>query len=86
MPCLYWGCALAQTDIGGLWAVAKIRPRWYWTLRRLYLAWRLWTPLLRVPPEEYELDWTTAWDVASVVYAHALVGPCKVHRRRKDTR
>ena len=72
MRMLYWGECMAQTDIGGLWVAAKVRPLWYWTLCRLRLFWALASPWSDTPP----LDWRTAWDVSEV--AVGLVGPVPV--------
>lgn len=64
-----WTTVLAQTDVRDpeinkpLYAYAKVRPRWYWTLRRLKLflgiVWRKWD-------EGYRLSWSTAWEVSEV--------------------
>ena len=77
MSKLYWGRTMAQTDIGGLWCYAKVRPRAYWLLRRIRLfaliVWR------RYDPGCDRLDWRTAWDVAACAEG---LGPCEVHRGR----
>jgi len=48
----------------------RIRPRWYWQLKRLWLfariVWR-WHDTQR-------LDWRTAWTVARIIYAQEM-GP-----------
>ena len=78
MRMLYWGEAMAQTDVGGLWVVAKIRPRWYWLLRRVRL-------FLRIVWRRYEnarLDWRTSWSVSAV--AGGLSGPVLVRAGRPE--
>ena len=73
----YWGHAMAQTDVGGLWAVAKIRPRWYWWLKRLWLFSRIVWRMPDSDPRCTRIDWRTAWEVARVAEG---LGPCEVHR------
>jgi len=71
---IYWGTALAQTDIGGLWVWAKVRPWWYWRIRRvrlfLYLVWRRY--------ETTRLTVEVAWAVSKV--AETRYGPWPVHK------
>ena len=75
---LYWGTAFCQTDIGGLWTWAKVRPWWYWELCRI----KLWTKLVwrRYEPESGRFSMVFAWGIASIAYS-GLTGPCAVHRR-----
>jgi hypothetical protein len=71
---IYWGRVMAQTDIGDGWINAKIRPRWYWTYRRLCLfagiVWRRWDAQCT------RLDWRTAWSVSD---CHGFIGPMVVN-------
>lgn len=63
-----WTSALRPTDITDpatgepLYVCAKIRPRWYWGVRRVWLfvriVWRRW--------ETERLNWSTAWAVSTV--------------------
>ena len=66
--CGYWGCAFVETDIpntyegGYCWTWAKIRPRWYWWIRRMQMFLEIvWRPF-----ETSRIDWRTAWDVSKV--------------------
>ena len=72
MRMLYWGECMAQTDIGGLWVAAKVRPTWWWTCRRV----QLFLSIVWRRMETTRLDWRTAWDVSEV--AVGLVGPVPV--------
>lgn len=67
---IYWGSALAQTDVLGLWAYAKVRPRWYWLWRRLCLfcgiVWR------RYDDQCGRIGLATAWEVARIVFRSKL--------------
>ena len=66
-----WGHVLAPTNLhdpetgNPLYVWAKIRPAWYWTLRRWWLfasiVWREWEP-------GYRLSIKTAWSVACTVH------------------
>jgi len=70
---IYWGHCWCRADFGG-WVNAKVRPRWYWWLRRVRLfsviVWR-WCDLAR-------LDWRTSWVVAGIA-AIGLVGPMRCY-------
>lgn len=65
-----WTSALRPTDITDpatgepLYVMAKIRPHWYWGVRRLWLfariVWRRWDT------DTSRLDWRTAWAVSKV--------------------
>ena len=76
-----WGNVFCQTDVGGLWCGAKVRPAWFWWLKRVRLfLWLVW----RRPdsdPACTRLDWDTAWSVSEV--AVGLTGPLRVHRGRQ---
>ena len=70
-----WTPRLVQTDITDpatgepLYVYARIRPRWYWTMRKLWLFVRIvWRPY-----EGGRIAWRTAWDVAFV--SVGLTGP-----------
>ena len=72
---LYWGTVRAQTDVGGLWIHAKVRPAWYWWLRRLHL-------FLGIVWRNYEgpgtrIDARTAWSVSHA--AIGLTAPVPIH-------
>jgi hypothetical protein len=75
---LYWGNVMAQTDMGGLWIRAKIRPPLYWWLCRVKLfaliVWR------RYDPQCTPMDWRTAWEVSKVAEG---LPPCYVNRGPK---
>jgi len=80
MSKLYWGRAMAQTDVGGLWVRAKVRPKCYWFIRRLRL-------FLRIVWRRYEterIDWRTAWQISKV--AVGLVGPVEIRGGREARR
>lgn len=81
MRCIYWGDVLVGTDVGeGLYVSAKVRPRWFWMLKRVRLFIRLcWHDLREA--DGYRIGLRTAWDVAGIVYDDALVGPVCVDRR-----
>ena len=70
--CIYWGTVNCESgDFPGLWLRAKIRPRWYWSWRRLcVLGAILWR---RFDPACTPMDAATAWAVSSV--AVGLIGP-----------
>ena len=64
----YWRTALIPTGLpntiqgGELYAVACLRPGWYWAIRRLReFVWWLWRPV-----EEGRSDWRTAWDISKI--------------------
>jgi hypothetical protein len=71
-----WGTIFAETDLGG-WVYAKVRPLWYWQLRRAWLfvriVWRRW--------DTARLDWRTAWQIAFEIIGTGLVGPLQVQQR-----
>ncbi len=71
---IYWGRVWAQESMAGGWLNAKVRPCWYWWLRRIRLfsviVWRTW--------DTARLDWSTAWEVSEC--AVGLVGPVDVHK------
>ena len=65
-----WGCVFAPTELHDendepLYVWAKVRPDWYWTLRRWWLfasiVWRQCEPGCRLSAE-------TAWSVACTVH------------------
>jgi len=62
---IYWGRVFCETDLCGAWVWAKVRPRWYWFLCRLWLFSRIvWRRVdTRVPDR---LEWRTAWEVSEV--------------------
>ena len=74
---IYWGNAFAETDWPGLYVYAKVRPRWYWTLKAAWLfvriVWRRW--------DTARLDWGTAWQIAFVIITPGLIGPLQVQQR-----
>lgn len=76
MSTLYWGTALAQTDLLGLWVKAKVRPWPYWFIRRL----GLFSVLLWRRYETSRIGWRLAWELSKVAVG---LGPCAVHRRKK---
>ena len=63
-----WTTRLIATDIldpttgEPLYVDAKIRPKWYWLLKRIWLfisiVWRKW--------ETARIGWLTAWEVSRV--------------------
>jgi len=60
---IYWGWVWCQTDIGGLWVWAKVRPGWYWAICRTWLFVRIvWRPVWG----DGRLDWRTAWQVSDL--------------------
>jgi len=76
MKCkIYWGGVWAQESTTGGWLFAKVRPRWYWFLRRVKLfaliVWRRWDAQIS------RMDWRTAWSVSEV--AVGLVGPIEAN-------
>ena len=65
---IYWGRALAQTDVFDLYVHAKIRPRWYWLACNL----RLFLSLVWRKQEFGRMSARTAWQVAGIVYSDNL--------------
>jgi len=62
---IHWGCVFCQTDVGGLWTWAKVRPTWFWALLRLWLFVRIvWRRVDSRCPGR--LDWRTAWQVSDL--------------------
>lgn len=69
-----WTTALRQTDIHdpetgeSLYVHARIRPTWYWKLRRIKLfltiVWRVWDVL--PDGRNHRLSIKTAWEVSEV--------------------
>jgi len=62
-----WGERLVQTDVrnpdgGYFYAVANIRPWWFWSMRR----WRLFLSILWRRYDRRRIDWRTAWKVSTV--------------------
>lgn len=78
MSTIYWGNAWARTDLGG-WVCAKIRPRWYWAYRKVWLFLRLVWRLPDSAPGCTRIDIQTAWATAGCIYDDAM-GPQRVHR------
>lgn len=74
MSKLYWGRALAQESFTGGWCHARVRPAWYWWLRRL----RLFVLIVWRRYEISRLDARTAWDISRC--AVGLVGPVSVYK------
>lgn len=74
---LYWGTVFAEVDfVRDVWCHAKVRPRWYWTLRRLQLFLSVvWRRMDSQFPQR--MDWRTAWDVAEVAMG---LEPHEIHR------
>lgn len=58
-----------------LYVLCKVRPRWYWHMRRLSLflgiVWRHY--------EDSRIDWATAWDIARGVYETELAATPSPH-------
>jgi hypothetical protein len=77
MSVRYWGQALMRSEFGGLYVVGRIRPRWYWFLRRLWLSAQLVGR--RWEPGCSRLTFAIAWEVAAVALGP---GPCEVHPNR----
>jgi hypothetical protein len=48
-----------------------IRPRWYWTIRRLREAWWFW---LREQADGTRMPWSLAWELAAGVIPLAAKG------------
>ncbi len=63
-----WHSELRPTDINDpmtgepLYVLAKIRPRWYWQIRRI----KLFLSIVWRPYDTARLDWSTAWKVSEV--------------------
>ena len=78
---MYWGRVLAQTDIGGAWVYARVRPGWYWWLR----ATKLFSQLVWRRYEEggNRISFVTAWEAALAANGGNLPCPCPYHRRPK---
>jgi len=63
-----WRRVFAETDVpnsmegGNCYVWAKVRPRWYWFLRRVKLFLSIvWRPAWG----DGRLDWRTAWEVSA---------------------
>lgn len=76
---LYWGTTFAQSDIGGMWMWAKVRPWWYWECRRIWI----FLGLIRADFEGKPLGFHLAWTVTTIIYK-GLVGPCPIHRGKPN--
>ena len=65
MSVIYWGTVSCEDERLGAWLWAKVRPRWYWFLCRVWLFVRL---VWRRYDDQWtnRIDWRTAWDVAEV--------------------
>ncbi len=60
----WWGYGFFPTDIGQCWAWAKVRPRWYWMVRRVRLFCEL---VWRIPVEGgVPIQAPTAWEVSKI--------------------
>ena len=79
---IYWGNCFCRTDFGG-WVNAKVRPRWYWWLCRVWLFVRIWRLTASFPPtpagDEWSLDAGTAWTVAGIVHDGKFAGPMRCY-------
>jgi len=71
----WWGTLFAPDSMCGLWAYAKVRPRWYWLWRRiglfLSIVWRRY---------EGRLGIALSWDVSKVAVGLSI----NDLRERKD--
>jgi len=77
MRTIYWGNVWCQTDIGyGAWVCAKIRPRWFWTLRRV----KFFLSLVWCRYEESRIGWRLAWSISKG--DAEFTGPMKVRTWR----
>lgn len=69
----YWGKVWCQTDFGDGWLCAKIRPKWWWWLVRVW-ALRRWVFM------KGESNWIgvgAAWAITRIATG---LPPCEIHR------
>lgn len=79
----WWGKLFAPADIGG-WTWIKIRPRWFWYLRKI----QLWSEIVWRRFDSgcsKKMDSKTAWEVAGIVYdrGSAMSSPFSEARRER---
>ena len=60
---VYWGNVKCESaEFPGCWLTAKIRPRWYWWLKRFREAFWFWRR--RYEPESDPFTWRHSWEIA----------------------